>query len=372
MKRRSIVRSSKVLAGVIAGAVVLSGAAAASAAPPLDTAAGTKPDLNTAKKLYADGEKKYKAEDYAGAVVDFRAANDIKSTPQAERYIGLSEDKLGHLQEALTWYDKFLIHVPDKLASQGDEIRRRETEIRALPGKVHIDSNPPGAVLTVDGAPQAGPTPLDIELAAGTHALHFTEDGRLPADKQIDVAFASAQSVSADLDPEPPPPPVVPPPAPAVVEPAPEPASPFPVPPQPRSKVPAYVTGGLAIAAAAVGTVFGVLAINDKSDFDKNPTTSKADDGDTHALIADMAFGVALTFGVTSAVLFFTKDEQPQPPTLPATARADGRAQQGSSAPTSEARLAPSEQDAKRGGVTFTPTPWVGSHGGGAGFVLRF
>jgi PEGA domain len=371
LKRRSITRRSKVLAGVIAGAVVLSGAAAASAAPPTDTTGGTKPDLNTAKKLYADGEKKYKAEDYAGALVDFRAANDIKSTPQAERYIGLSEDRLGHPQEALTWYDRFLIHVPDKLASQGDEIRKRETEIRALPGKVHIDSNPPGAIVTVDGAPQAGPTPLDVELAAGSHALHFTEEGRIPADRQVDVTFASAQSVSADLDPEPPPPPVVPPPPPVVEAPPPAPAT-LPVPPEPRSKVPAYVTGGLAVAAAAVGTVFGVMAINDKSDFDKNPTTSTADDGDTHALIADMAFGVALTFGVTSAVLFFTKDEQQQPAPLPATARADGHAQQGPSASGSGAHLAPSEQDAKRGGVTFTPTPWVGSHGGGAGFVLRF
>jgi hypothetical protein len=110
------------------------------------------------------------------------------------------------------------------------------------------------------------------------------------------------------------------------------------------------VTGGLAVAAAGVGTVFGVLALNDKKDFDKNPTTHTADNGDTHALIADMAFGVALTFGVTSAVLFLTKDEQPSPPA--ATAKA-----------------------AKRNnneGVHLTPMPWVGPRSGGAGFALRF
>jgi hypothetical protein len=102
-----------------------------------------------------------------------------------------------------------------------------------------------------------------------------------------------------------------------------------------------------------VGTVFGVIALGDKSDYDKNPTTKTADNGDTHALIADMAFGVALTFGVTSAVLFLTKDETTATPTP--TATTNSRARHVASAT-----------------MTFTPTPIVGPHSGGAGFVLRF
>ena len=89
--------------------------------------------------------------------------------------------------------------------------------------------------------------------------------------------------------------------------------------------VPAFVTGGLAVAAAGVGTVFGIIALSNKSDFDKNPTTQTADDGDTHALIADMAFGVALTFGVTSAVLFLTKDESADVDVHAHDAHDDGR-----------------------------------------------
>jgi hypothetical protein len=116
--------------------------------------------------------------------------------------------------------------------------------------------------------------------------------------------------------------------------------------------VPAFATGALAVAAAGVGTVFGVIALGDKSDFDKNPTTSKADDGDTHALIADMAFGVAITFGVTSAVLFLTKDDE-----TPAAA--------------STTEHAPSKTVASKS-VTLTPTPFVGPHSGGGGFLLRF
>jgi hypothetical protein len=95
------------------------------------------------------------------------------------------------------------------------------------------------------------------------------------------------------------------------------------------------------------------MALGDKSDFDKNPTTQTADNGDTHALIADMAFGVALTFGVTSAVLFLTKDEPP---------------------PAAQAQ--PRAMTAKVGGaknaITVVPTPVVGPHSGGAGVLVRF
>ncbi len=341
-----------IFGGVLAGLLVLAqGPQAAAAKPAAETAApvSAKPDLAAAKRHYADGEKKFKTGDFSGALVEFEAANEIKAAPQAERYIGLCHDSLGHLPEAAAWYEKFLAHVPEKVAVQGDEIRKRDSEIRAMPGRVHIESNPPGASVTIDGVAQPTPTPLDAKVSSGAHNLRFAEVGRLPAEKQIDVAFASAQSVSADLEVEPPPAPAPPPPAPVVIaEPPAAPVAPVQPAAEPRSRVPAYVTGGLAIAAAGVGAAFGILALNDKSDFDSNPTTKTADDGDTHALIADMAFGVALTFGVTSAVLFFTKDEVASPP---ATAKAE---------------------PVRKKTVTITPTPWIGSRSGGAGFLVQF
>jgi len=339
---------------LVAGALFLSQASQAPSAWAQAAPALSKAQIASAKKHYADGDKKYKVGDYAGAETEFKAANDIKGAPQTERYIGMCEDALGHFTVAVDWYDKFLAHVPDKMATQGDEIKKREGEIRALPGKVHIDSNPPGATITIDDKPQQAPTPTDVDLPPGSHVVKLSATGRLPTQKTIDVAFASAQTVSADLDAQPTPALVPPPPVPAA-EPPPPSAAPPPPPAEPRSKVPAYVTGGLAIVAAGVGTVFGVMTLSDKSDYDKNPTSSKADDGDTHALICDMSFGVALTFGVTSAVLFLTKDEPP-----PATAKADASPEEKAAA------------NAKKNRVTITPTPMVTAHSGGAGFTLRF
>lgn len=84
--------------------------------------------------------------------------------------------------------------------------------------------------------------------------------------------------------------------------------------------VPAYVTLGIAGAAAVVGTIFGVQALGAKSDFDDNPTTDAADDTERNALIADMAFGVAITLGVTGIVLL-TSDDEPPPPSAKAPSR---------------------------------------------------
>ncbi len=321
--------------------------AAAPKGPAAKPAAGAaaKPATNDAKTHYLAGEAKFKTADYAGALADFQAADAIKGTPQAARFIGLCQDKLGHYPEAIAAYDRFLGDVPPKLAKEGDEIKAREAEIKALPGKVHAESSPPGAVVQLDGknVGNASGTPTDFDAAPGHHSLHFASEGRIPVDKDIDVGFASKQDVNVSLEAIPAPVAVVP----VAPVPVPVPAAPPPPPPEPRSKLPAYVTGGLAIVAAGVGTAFGIVALGDKSDFDKNPSTSKADDGENHALIADMAFGVAITLGVTSAVLFLTKDEAP-------------------------AASASAKNGAKPYKIKITPSPIVTPHGGGAGALVRF
>ena len=77
--------------------------------------------------------------------------------------------------------------------------------------------------------------------------------------------------------------------------------------------MPAYVTLGIATGGAIMGTIFGVKALQSKSDFDSKPTTKSADDTERNALIADMAFGVAVTLGVTGIVLLTSSDDTSSP-----------------------------------------------------------
>jgi hypothetical protein len=69
------------------------------------------------------------------------------------------------------------------------------------------------------------------------------------------------------------------------------------------------VTLGIAGAGAVVGTIFGIQALGAMNDFDDDPTSEKADDVERNALIADMAFGVAITLGVTGIVLLTSGDQ---------------------------------------------------------------
>ena len=103
-----------------------------------------------------------------------------------------------------------------------------------------------------------------------------------------------------------------------------------PPPPPKRSIVPAIVTGSLAVIAAGVGTGFGIAALNHKSSFNSHPTNVTANSGENEALVSDMGFGIAITLGVTSIILFTTTRNEATSPlpesATPAPAAAPGSA----------------------------------------------
>jgi PEGA domain len=348
-----VAMNTRTFLGALAIGVMLSASPVLAANTGAQTGALTEAQKSDAKKHYGDGERKFKAGDYAGALTDFQAADAIKSTPQSQRYVGLCQDNLGHYGEAVTAYESFLTAVPDKMKKEGDEIKARVAVIKAMPAKVHIETTPSGASILADGK-TLGTTPTDVELAPGKHLLHIELAGFLPVDRDVDLQYGAKQEIKSELQAkaaEPvaqnptTAPPVTPPPGPT--------APPPPEPPkESHSKIPAFITGGLAIVAIGIGTGFGIAALSEQSSFNANPTSSTADTGENFALVADMAFGVAITLGVTAAVLFLTKDDdQPPPP---------------SSAPP------PKTSSRKSHPLRIIPTPFVTPNGGGAGAFLRF
>jgi hypothetical protein len=80
------------------------------------------------------------------------------------------------------------------------------------------------------------------------------------------------------------------------------------------SIIPAAVTLSLAGAGVIVGAVFGGLALKSKGEFEDTPTQDLFDETERNALIADMSFGVALTFGVTGLVLLLTDSGSEEAP----------------------------------------------------------
>lgn len=304
-----------------------------------------------AKKAFKDAETKFEKADYAGALESYREADELLPGERPKFKIAVSLDKLGRVTEAVAAYQTFLDAKPDpeKLKEQITEANARIEALKKTPGKVRIAAQPPeattGLKVTVDGVEQPAAAGNELSLAPGKHQISVKAEGYEAASQEVEVAFAETKEVSLTLNKAAPPPPepvaVAPPPPPPTTPPPP------PAPPSaPRSKVPAFVTLGLAGAGAVVGTIFGIQALSAKGDFDTNPTTDNADRADRNALIADMSFAVAITFGVTGAVLLFSKDSTEEP-----------------KAATPVRKEAP-----RRAWVT----PYVGPTGGGAAAQLTF
>lgn len=261
---------------------------------------------NQARTAFEAAQAAYDQADYKTAYQQFSVAYELIPSPHAAYWIAKSLDGQGDRQaDAARAYRTFL---NDPNSSQAGAEKVEEAKARfevlraALPATVTVTTEPAGAGITVDGAATTSVSPTTLELSQGPHKIEATLEGYETA--KIDVTVQGGDSVEQKIQLEA---------APALVATAPAPA-PAPTPEKKeRSLVPAYVTLGLAAAGLATGTVFGVMALNDKSDYDDNPTSDKADDVERNALIADMAFGVALTLGITGIVLLTTDDEPEQP-----------------------------------------------------------
>ncbi|WP_437968344.1 PEGA domain-containing protein [Sorangium sp. So ce260] len=277
-----------------------------------------KQKKDEAKKLYKEAEARFDKGEYTVAADLYRQADEYVPGAAPKYKLALSLDKQGLVTESVAAWQAFLDSKPDaeKFKDKITEAQGRVEALKKTPAKVKVATvpeAPQGLKIAIDGVAQTG---QELSVPPGKHTLTVSAEGFADASQELEVTFAETREVSVALTPKAPAPvaatPAQPPtPPPAEVPPA-QPPPPAPT-VEPRSPVPAYVTLGLAGAGVVVGTIFGIQALGAKSDFDENPTTKTADRVDRFALISDMSFAVALTFGVTGAVLLLTDDATAEP-----------------------------------------------------------
>jgi hypothetical protein len=298
----------------LTGTLAMTHAPTASAQPKKPAAAETKSDAEgedtkeQAKEAYIEASGLFKEGKFEEAVPLFEKADELFPGAAPKHKIAVCYDKLGKTQEAIDAYQTFIDSDPgEKYADRVESSKQRIAELQAqLPAKVMIVVGPEGVgatQITVDGTPAGG---SELSLPAGEHTVVISAEGYQPVTEVVTVQGGEDKKLEVTL-------------APMAAPPPPEPATPPPPPPPPQddgghSNVPAYVTLGIAGAGVILGTIFGIQALGAKSDFDDDPTVENADDAERAALIADMSFGVALTFGITGAVLLFSggDDEAPE------------------------------------------------------------
>jgi PEGA domain-containing protein len=311
-----------------------------------------KPDkaaLDEAKRTYSAGEAAYKAGDYKSAIENFRAAQDILPTPQAGYWLALSLKGAGHVPEAIAELKTLLASPssdklgPEKLATANAAL----DELNKTPGTVALSTEPAGATVSVDGEVRPGASPLNVDLSPGAHTITISMQGYHSTELELEVPPGSKGEQKVSLTALPPPPPPV-----AGV-------AAVPIAQSPRvvvhatgdvaakqSKLGTYVVFGLAGAGAVVGTIFGIRALNDKKEFERNPSDAAADKAERDATISDIGFGAAITLGLAGLVMATVTEGLPT-----------GREKDAKNSPARPA---------------FSLSPYVNRPGGGASAVWRF
>jgi hypothetical protein len=261
-----------------------------------------------ARAAYGAGQEAYAAGQYAAAADHFARADELLPAIQAKYWRAMSLDKQGDVSGAYAALGIVLSDSKkDELgADKLDALAKRQRELGAVPADLLVTTTPAGAHVQVSGVDVPTPTPLSLRLAPGRHELVISLPGydsqhvpitATPGAQLRPNVTLLPQTASAQTGP---------------IAPLGSETGALDTASAPRSLVPGYVTLGIAGAAAIVGTIFGVRALGDKKDYDKQPTAKGADDVERNALIADMAFGVTLTLGITGIVLLVADDSAPQ------------------------------------------------------------
>jgi tetratricopeptide (TPR) repeat protein len=277
-----------------------------------------------ARTLYAQGQAHFEAGRFQRSLTAFEGAYREVPNPIVLIGVASAQERLGRAADAARTLRRYLRERPD--APDRADITARiatldPTGATADPaeavGTVRVVCTPPGAAITVDGEPTGQTAPAELQLPPGEHTVTLTLEGHEPITDTVTVAPGGTHELALTL---------------AASEAAvalrdegdvfgeqgegqpegesegegegePAPVEP-PVDTGPSAGV--WVTTAIAGVGLVTGTVFGFLALSAQSDFDSAPSADAADRGETFALVADLAFGVAIAAGVTAIVLYAT------------------------------------------------------------------
>ena len=252
-----------------------------------------------ARRNYKAGEAKFQQGSYAAALGLYEQADAIVPIPLTKYKIAVCHDRLGQVSDAVRWYQIFL-DTPgsEKRAAEVADAKARLASLPKPQGQVHITLTPPSPpqlTYSIDGGP-AQPSPPSFTLPSGHHRLSIQAHGFNPAVAEVDVSPSQPKELRITLAPATgPTPTAVAVQGPVVVEET--------SPPPRGSLVPSFVLFGVAVVGAGVGTAFGVMALQDKTNFNAHPTLAGANKQQRDAVTSDVSFLTAVTLAAVGGGL---------------------------------------------------------------------
>jgi hypothetical protein len=159
----------------------------------------TAPDVESARELDQSGVRAFKEGRFGDAARFFRAAYR-KGGPSSELWnVARCDERLDEPERAAKSIEEYLL-LRDLPPADRSEAER---ELRALSSRTSmltITTVPSGAVVVIDSHQTVGPTPLTVDVAAGTHSLTIRHDGYAPETRPFEARYGRAVIVSLDLE----------------------------------------------------------------------------------------------------------------------------------------------------------------------------
>jgi len=263
----------------------------------LPASALAQPQDRLARTHFDSGRSYYDQARYEEALHEFEEAYRLASPerkPLMLFNIGQTQERIGHLTDAMQSFRQYLEEAPD--AEDRDAV---ETRIRTLQGRldatrIAVTASEAGASVLVDGA-RVGETPLEaVKVTPGAHEIRVEKDGFHPFALRVTVPVGEEVAAEANLVSE--------------AGPAPAPSAPAEAAQGPR--VYTWIAAAVAGAAIVGGSVLGVLALGSRDDANAEIRGDRATYDDARssaedlALFADVAFIVGGAAAAATVLLF--------------------------------------------------------------------
>jgi tetratricopeptide (TPR) repeat protein len=211
-----------------------------------------------ARQRFRRGVVLYEEDDFRAALIEFNRAYQLAPNPAVLYNVGQSYYQLRDYAGALTTLERYLRESGDHIdRDRRIQVEREVQDLRGRVAHVTLRSNVDGAEFALDDVPIEHPFRDPVLVGAGRHRLSAAKRGYLTAARVIDVAGGDKIEVRLDLTPE--------------ARDARD--------ARPARESPSYVAPAIAatfgVAGIAVGAVFGVQAMSNKSSLDGECNSSK-------------------------------------------------------------------------------------------------
>lgn len=153
-------------------------------------------DRKAAKAAFQRAEAAEKRRDWRTAIDEYQQAYDLAPHPDVLYNIAVDFERLEEYRDAATYYRRYLDESGDDAADRA-RVEGLIDKLRARPGIVTIESDPPGARVRVDGK-AAGAAPVDVKLA-GRHDVEVEGPDGSWAKKTVEVEYGEPQRVPFSL-----------------------------------------------------------------------------------------------------------------------------------------------------------------------------